>query len=248
MTQIISFDITGPFAAFKDPSVTTNQTCNYIPSKTAIVGILGAILGVKRDNQLGDIYSKEYLDFFKTTKIGISLKTENPNKVIFYSNHRSFKGNGRKTKPVKKEVLENPSYTIYAALEQHKDLMGRLKKNNFVFPPYLGHAYCPATITNPKQYDSTKSQKSSNETRCVVLDESEPFSTDFKFKCTEMDNGGSIMIERHLHHFFKDDVFQKKAIKHWIPMNCLVKVRDYDSKRQISEFYSLNDGEVVCLY
>ena len=46
--SIVSFDLEGDFAAFKDPSVTTNQTVTVIPSKSALIGLLGALLGVKR--------------------------------------------------------------------------------------------------------------------------------------------------------------------------------------------------------
>ena len=102
--------MSGSFAAFRDPSVTSNQTVYYIPSKSAVVGILGAMIGIKRSDQLGDIYSQEYLDFFKQTSIGIQLESI-PKKVVYFTNHRSLKK--AKTKPFKTEVVENPRYTIY---------------------------------------------------------------------------------------------------------------------------------------
>lgn len=242
--KIISFNISGAFAAFRDPSVTTNQMAYYIPSKSAVVGLLGAMMGVRRDNALGELYSKEYLDFFATTKVGIRVDSENLNKVVFYTNHRSLKE--IKTKPVKKELVENPSYTVYAMLDQTDDLMARLKKREFVFTPYLGHAYCPATITDPQLHDGAKSTNSKHKTRGVILDESEPFSTDFEFACEEADEG-TIMIERHLHHFFKNGSLQKKVMRHWIPMGGMVKTNDFKSTRAISEFYKLGE-EAICLY
>ena len=97
--RIVSFDLEGDFAAFKDPSVTTNQTVTVVPSKSALIGLIGALLGVKRSNSIYDgIYSEEYLNLFKSTSVGIKLRN-NPEKLTYYTNHRSLKE--AKTKPFK---------------------------------------------------------------------------------------------------------------------------------------------------
>jgi CRISPR-associated Cas5-like protein len=59
--DILSFRISGSFAAFRDPSVTSHQTVSFIPSKSAVIGIIGAMIGVKRSNSLAELYSQEYL-------------------------------------------------------------------------------------------------------------------------------------------------------------------------------------------
>ena len=110
MTKILSFCATGDYAAFRDPSITSNQTVYHIPSKTAVVGILGAILGIKRSNRLDEIYSADFLNFFSKIKIGLEVKN-NPQKIVYFTNHRSLKES--KTKPVKKEILVQPKYTVY---------------------------------------------------------------------------------------------------------------------------------------
>ncbi len=243
--QAVSFDISGAFAAFRDPSVTTNQTVYYIPSKSAVVGILGAILGVKRDNMLGDLYSDDFLDLYANTKIGIKVNTLYLNKITLFTNHRSLKE--VKTKPVKKELLENPAYTIYVLNEKrHDDLQKRLGANDFVYTPYLGHAYCPAVIKNPKVHDAALNKKRKNKTGCVILDESEPFSADFEFTC-DVNDGSTVMVERHLHHYFVGTSLEKKVMRHWIPVKSICEVTDDASDRKISNFYDI-DGEAVCLY
>lgn len=248
--QAISFDLTGSFAAFRDPSVTTNQTVYYIPSKTALVGLVGAILGIKRDNTLGDMYGKEFLDFYAKTKIGIRVNSQNPEKHTFYTNHRSLKDGKKKsgkTKPVKKEVLVDPSYTIYVMTESNDELIRRLQTNNFVFTPYLGHAYCPAIVKNAKLHNIKKSEKNKHRTSCVILDESEPFSSKFEFKCMIAEDNATVMIERHLHHYFLSDKFTKKVMRHWIPIRGKVKTDDFQSVRKISDFFDINE-ESVCFY
>ncbi len=244
--KIISFRISGSFAAFRDPSVTSNQTAYYIPSKSAVVGILGAMIGIKRSDQLGDIYSKEYLDFFKQTKIGIQLESP-PKKVVYFTNHRSLKQ--PKTKPFKTEVVENPRYTIYVDTEKmyFEKLSNALKKNEFVYSPYLGHAYCPASVFDSIEIDAKVIESKYEKTKCVVLDESETFDPNFTLKMSPIDDKGSLMIERHIHHFFDGEKFDGRVLKHWIPTNDSEYEIARDSSRKLSEFYNIGECS-VCMY
>ena len=244
--KLITFRISGDFAAFRDPSVTTNQTVYYIPSKSAVVGILGAMIGVRRSDTLDEIYGEEYQEFFKNTKIGIQFESV-PSKVSFFTNHRSLKE--PKTKPFKTEVLENPTYTIYVSTddESSKKLVNALKKQEFEFSPYLGHAYCPATISEFKEVDAKKIvDVKGEETKCVVLDESESYNPNFEFK-HDMVTGDSVIIERHIHHYFEDEKFDGRVLKHWIPTEGSVFEITTDSKRGLSDFYKIGEY-VVCIY
>ena len=243
--KLITFRISGDFAAFRDPSVTTNQTVYYIPSKSAVVGILGAIIGVRRSDTLDEIYGEEYQEFFKNTKIGIQFESV-PSKVSFFTNHRSLKE--PKTKPFKTEVLENPRYTIYVSTddESSKKLVNALKKQEFEFSPYLGHAYCPATISDFEEIEAEKIESKGEKTKCVVLDESETYNPNFEFK-HEMITEGSVIIERHIHHYFDDEKFDGRVLKHWIPTeNSEFEIKK-DSKRGLSSFYKIGEY-VVCIY
>ena len=238
--------MSGSFAAFRDPSVTSNQTVYYIPSKSAVVGILGAMIGIKRSDQLGDIYSQEYLDFFKQTSIGIQLESI-PKKVVYFTNHRSLKK--AKTKPFKTEVVENPRYTIYVDTEQKyfEKLSNALTKNEFVYSPYFGHAYCPASVFDVKEMDAKIIDSESEKTKCVVLDESEIDDSTFMLKIAPMDDDGSLMIERHIHHFFNDEKFDGRVLKYWIPINNSEYEIERDSPRKLSKFYKIGEHN-VCMY
>lgn len=244
--KIISFRISGSFAAFRDPSVTSNQTVYYIPSKSAVVGILGAMIGIKRSDQLGDIYSMEYLDFFKQTSIGIQLESI-PKKVVYFTNHRSIKE--AKTKPFKTEVVENPIYTIYVDTEKQyfEKLSNVLMKNEFVYSPYLGHAYCPASVFDVRERDTKVIDSKNEKTKSVVLDESETYDPNFILKMNPIDDKGSLMIERHIHHFFNEEKFDGRVLKHWIPTNNSEYEIERDSPRNLSKFYKVGEY-IVCMY
>lgn len=244
--KLISFRISGAFAAFRDPSVTSNQTVYYIPSKSAVIGMIGAMIGVNRSDTLDELYSDEYMELFKNTKIGIKFESE-PQKVTFFTNHRSLKE--PKTKPFKTELLEKPTYTIYVDMndDNYKKLIYALQKNEFVFSPYLGHAYCLAIVFDFKEFDTHEINPVGEKTYCVILDESETYNPDFELIVSQSSQEGSVIIERHIHHFFNDEKFDGRVLKHWIPVkNTEFKIKTI-STRTLSKFYNVGD-HVVCMY
>lgn len=250
MLNVISFRLSGEFASFRDPSVTSNQLVYLIPSKTAVVGIIGAILGVQRGHDFEKSYSSSYLELFRKTQIGIELLSE-PNKFTFFTNHRSLKED--KTKPYKTEVLVSPSYSVYVRIEDEQTLgllFNALRNNSFVYPPYLGHAYCPAKVSDAVMHDAEIIDGLSYVTSSVVLDESETYSN--KFKIEEMDaksEQAHLVIERHLHHFFEEDKFEKRVLKHWIPVGASRYEVCMSEHPKLSKAVKLiNKDTAVCLY
>jgi CRISPR-associated protein Cas5 subtype I-B len=247
LLNILSFRVSGDFAAFRDPSVTSNQTVYFIPSKSALIGLIGAIIGVRRGNRLDKIYGEDYLDLFSVTRIGMRLESE-PKKTTFFTNHRSLKET--KTKPFKTELVEDPKYTIFVWTDDR--YFGRIKKTiekrEYTYSPYLGHAYCPARIDGPQVYPVPNTVDPKDKiTTCVILDESETYNNEFKFLLRRQDDAdGRIIIERHLHHFMKNTNLEMRVLKHWIPVKSRFLIVS-DFNRSLSNFIPIDD-EVVCLY
>ncbi len=245
--KILSFKISGPFAAFRDPSVTSNQTVYYIPSKSSVIGILGAMIGIERDNLLGEMYGKNYTDLFVNTKIGIKMLSQSK-KITLFTNHRSLKE--AKTKPFKTEILENPKYEFFVST--NKDYFERIRKsienNRFVYSPYLGHAYCPATISELSVMDLQERDPKGQATECVILDESETYRDNFAFRLEQIDNNtkSTVIIERHLHHFVSNEKLERRVLKHWIPIGSRYEIKGIP-KPELSTFVQY-DGKVVCMY
>jgi len=255
--SLVSFDLEGDFAAFKDPSVTTNQTVTIMPSKSAIIGLVGALLGIRRSNSIfDDIYCEGYLDLLKKTAVGIKVRRQ-PEKYTFFTNHRSLKE--AKTKPFKTELLVNPAYTIFvkSTTEVNQELFERLKGNNFVFSPTLGHSYCPARIPYFQKIDAVKEVEPFDKlVSTVFLDEvieSNSRNSGVAFDSTE-GLPAKIMVERHLHHYFKDDVLKRSVLRHFIPIpvaneNSCVRISSHNSRLSLVKFYAVNDSEeALCLY
>lgn len=244
MLNILSFRLSGDFAAFRDPSVTSNQTVYYVPSKSAIIGLIGAIIGIQRSNRLDSIYGEDYVDLFSVTNIGMRLESE-PKKTTFFTNHRSLKET--KTKPFKTELVESPEYTIFVRTEDRYNdrIRSAIEKREYVYSPYLGHAYCPARIDSLRVHPHLNLPEDKI-TTCVVLDETEMYKDDFKFLLVRLNDNGRIIVERHLHHFIEDDKLVSRVLKHWIPVKSRFLIEE-DSERSLSNFISVDD-EVVCLY
>ncbi len=251
--SIVSFDLEGDFAAFKDPSVTTNQIVTVIPSKSALIGLLGALLGVTRSNSFDSLYSDGYLDLLKKTAIGIKVRNQ-ATKCTFFTNHRSLKE--AKTKPYKTELLVNPKYTVYVKStdEVNQALLDRLKDNRFVFSPTLGHAYCPARIPRfeeicgAKQVEPRKAQVST-----VFLDEiveSRDATPGVMFRA----KFGKVIVERHLHLYIKADCLKRIVLRHYIPIPendnaSIFKISSYESRLDIAKFFAHEgSSEALCLY
>lgn len=252
--KILSFRLSGEFAAFRDPSVTSNQTVYYVPSKSAVIGLLGAMIGIKRDNSsLGPAYGHNYIDFF--SKIGIGMRYESePRKITYFTNHRSLEN--ANMKPFKKELLENPRYRIFVLInneyEEFNNLRKLIIKNRFVYSPYLGHAYCPAMISEPKEHETEEVSPDDEITTCVILDEADLDNADNMFRLAPVSGRrkeSSVAIERHLHHFYDTNHLEARVLKYWIPINfSSYRIEDEnDDVRKLSKFYKVED-EVVCMF
>lgn len=136
--DILVFDIWGEYAHFKKIYATTSAVSYVIPTKTAMYGYVGAILGLpKAENQ--------YLTHFaeKQCLMGISLQ-----KPVFMKrigvNLRPYTGSiAKNLKPTLTEYVYQPRYRIYfshqnAALQQR--LGKQLQMHQSVFTPTLGLA------------------------------------------------------------------------------------------------------------
>ncbi|MEO0224583.1 MAG: CRISPR-associated protein Cas5 [candidate division WOR-3 bacterium] len=160
--NVISFDLKGDFACFRknDTNNIVYTTYNII-HKPAVLGIIGAILGLK-----GYSFSDnpEYLNKLKNLKLGISPKfKEPPKKFILTFNNSSGLASIEKggVLQIKEQVmcdLENKiSYTIYLDLDsinqEIKDnLLEKLNKNYSEFPIYFGKNEFFAFYENVRYY------------------------------------------------------------------------------------------------
>lgn len=142
--KLVSFDIQADFGFFRKPE--TNNTINVsynLIHKPAILGILGAILGLGGYKEKGKL--PEYYKLLHDVRVGIEpINHEKGNFAktnIKYTNTVGYanKGSNFLTEEL---TLIAPSYRIYLFLDEnkslHKDLLESLEKGISEFVPYFG--------------------------------------------------------------------------------------------------------------
>lgn len=137
MDKILAFDIWGEYAHFRKYYTTTSPLSYSIPTRTSIVGLLGAIIGENKETNP---------DKFSKNKASITVKLINPVKKVRISENlvdTSETWNmvtGNRTQ-IKFEFVKDPCYRIFI---RHNDnsindkIINMIKEHKSVYTPYLG--------------------------------------------------------------------------------------------------------------
>ncbi|MFZ2455944.1 MAG: type I-B CRISPR-associated protein Cas5b [Candidatus Altiarchaeia archaeon] len=143
MNKILIFDVWGDYAHFRRYYTTTSPLTFPIPPRTALCGLIGAIIGLEKENN-------KYLEDLTLDKafIGLQISPTNPIKKVVLSENlihtKNAKGPGMNLidnrTQILFEFLKNPKYRIY--FYHVGDLYNQLKENveqhKSVYTPCLG--------------------------------------------------------------------------------------------------------------
>lgn len=144
--HLLSFDLRADFACFKKPDVNDGiiLTFNCL-HKPALLGILGAIVGLKGYAKKGEF--PEYYEVFKDLPIGIEPlegyhdKGNFSKTIVKYTNTVGY-ANADGTLIVTEQTLVKPAYRCYVMLddsiEHQATLRQRILNCESVYLPYLG--------------------------------------------------------------------------------------------------------------
>lgn len=161
--RLISFDLKANFGFFKKPDVNETYLTYNMLHKPALLGILGAIAGLKGHEQNGKL--PDYYKSLNHLKIGISpLESSNGNFqkcFIGYNNGTGFANKMDKEEgcnlQVTEQTLIRPAYRCYLLLDDiaiDSLLYKRLKECRAEFLPYMGKNDFSAWWENFTEYDS----------------------------------------------------------------------------------------------
>ncbi len=108
--KFLVFDIWSSFGHFKKPYTTTSPLTYSIPTRTAITGILAAIIGLDKS---------EYIEHFSLEKANVAVKIINPVKKIrisenFINTKKSMTKIHERTQ-IKVEFLKDAAYRVYVS-------------------------------------------------------------------------------------------------------------------------------------
>ena len=156
--EILIFDISSEFGHFRKYNTTTSPLSYSIPTRTAVAGILGAILGMEREVADGvyPVGAIPVQEFFSKANSDIAVQILNPvkkenvamnlinTKTSFYDLTRA----GRTQ--IEFELVKNLKYRIFFTLSNNQlvfnELVERIKTKSHHFSPYLGLAQFTATV------------------------------------------------------------------------------------------------------
>jgi CRISPR-associated protein Cas5h len=162
MEKILQFDLSGKFAHFKFPFTSPNflKKSFTIPPRTTILGLLGAIIGLKGFQQYEDEFP-EYYEKLRHIPLAITLNKIPLRKLIKYNSLNSFGNNAQKDSNegkcniiVQEEVLLNPEYIITLFLddsvEEDKKILEKINEKiiSSSYHIYLGKNEFFASIKN----------------------------------------------------------------------------------------------------
>ncbi len=140
-------EISGNWGHFKRPETNNNPLSHDLITKTALIGLIGAVLGYERSEmkklfpQLSDdlLYGVELLNPVKKISWGFTSRTAvNPTAA---GNPKYF------------EFLRNPKFLVSIALKNNRSeslfdsFVGSVKNEETIYTPVLGWHNCPAKLS-----------------------------------------------------------------------------------------------------
>ena len=144
MTNMLIFDLKGPFAHFRKYFTNSSSLSYSFPPRTVITGLVAGLLGYERDTYYKNLSDSE-------CKVAVSIKT--PIRKIMqtmnYTNTKNYTiesilaGKMEHT-PIPVEIVRPLNnydivYRIYFQHEKiHQIFKERLEQQRFFYPPYLG--------------------------------------------------------------------------------------------------------------
>lgn len=147
--QIFVFDIEGEYGHFRKFNTTTSPLTYAVPPRTALVGMIGAILGIEREQGVGR-YAEGQIplsDWLSPEKAQIAVQVLNPIQKVqmafnLLNTKNSFFNIDNRTQ-IEFELLKKPKYRVFVRWNNEKmayDLMERIANRTNHFTVCLGLA------------------------------------------------------------------------------------------------------------
>jgi CRISPR-associated protein Cas5h len=137
-------DVSGNWAHFRKPETNNNPLSHDFITKTAFVGMMGAVLGIERD-EMKDLFPRLSNDL----QYGVQVRRVKKESWGFLGRRVE---SGEKT-PKQMEFLRNPNFRVALFLREEQSenefrtFLSFLKNDMAKFTPVLGLHNCPANLS-----------------------------------------------------------------------------------------------------
>lgn len=142
----LQLKISGNWGHFKKPETNNNPLTHDFITKTAFIGLIGAVLGIERDEML-PLFPQLSEDLLYGVSVLNSVK-----KVSWGFTSSTAVSPSRQGSPKYFEFLKNPSFKVAVALKDKRSktifekFINYIQENNSVYNPVLGWHNCPANL------------------------------------------------------------------------------------------------------
>ncbi len=132
--KVLSFQMHGRFAHFCAPYTNVYRLTQPCPTKTAIMGFIGSVIGIEKDD----------LNLYQKIQCGVEICNEYRTVSMPYLTRQGFSGSAanKESSRTSVEVIVNPKYRVY--ITGNDDLLLKIHElmiqQKPVFTPYLGLA------------------------------------------------------------------------------------------------------------
>ena len=149
---MLKFNLKGDYGHFKIPYTNNNPLTHSFITKTALLGLMGAVLGIDR-KEMRLMYPMLSTGFKYSVVLNSKLEKVSIGQYMFNFGNIS-KSDRPNATPKPMEFLKNPNYTVYLLLmvddkkvvEFFNNFIEYARKGYAVWNPTLGVANCPAQI------------------------------------------------------------------------------------------------------
>lgn len=161
--------IEGNWAHFKKPETNNNPLTHDFITKTAFIGLIGAVLGIERD-KMRPLFPQLSEDLLYGVQMLEAVKKES------WSFKLRYAANLYEKRPVQMEFLKNPQFLVAVALrnERSNDIfqifLEFIENSKARFTPVLGLHNCPANLSLSAKGEFNKNT-GNFKTRCFITSE-----------------------------------------------------------------------------
>lgn len=137
--------VEGPWAHFKRPETNNNPLTHDFITKTALLGMIGAVVGLERP-EMRQVYPQASEDLCYGVQIDGAVRKESWSFKLRYASNLYGK------RPVQMEFLKNPRYTVALGLRNERsaslfnDFAAAVQASEAIYTPVLGLHNCPADL------------------------------------------------------------------------------------------------------
>ncbi len=156
--KLLVFDISGEYGHFRKFNTTSSPLTYSIPTRSALAGILGAILGIERERS-PNVFPEGVTpvnEMFSPDKANMAIQVLSPTKKVNIGFNLLNTGksgssffNIQNRTQIEFELLKNPKFRVflnYSGETVFKELSNRIRFVKHHFTPYLGLSQFTASI------------------------------------------------------------------------------------------------------